>query len=119
MTIEKRVNTYEMLLRWSPATGEFQGAHVIDAVTFVDTDDDTASDPKLSDARPVTQAEFGVLLGEHAAGAIEAAGIQAARADAAEAELRTVSASLAEVEADRNAARALLVQMRDLTDAIT
>jgi len=119
MTIEKRVNTYEMLLRWNPATGEFRGAHVIDAVTFVDTDDDTASDPKLSDARPVTQAEFGELLGQHAAGAIEAAGVQAARADAAEAELQTVSAALAEAVADRDAVRALLVQMRDLTAAIT
>jgi hypothetical protein len=69
MAIERIAFLYEILWRGGP--DGFQGAHAIDLERIVDGDEVIAE--KLLDARPITEAEFGELLGANAAQAIEAA----------------------------------------------
>lgn len=108
--IEKRVTPYELLTRFG-LDGVWQGAHVIDAVRYVEADG-AVSDPTLQPPRAVTAAEFAELLGSQAAALIEAADAATARAATAEAALVVEVEARAAAEAQLNEALAQLAAVR-------
>ena len=80
MSIEKVTFPYEVLIRLGPKG--YQGSHVVDCTRVVEGD--TVHAETLGDARAVTLAECGALLGEQVADLIEQVERECARADTAE-----------------------------------
>jgi len=80
MPITRETRPYEILVRFNP--DGFQGAHVIDFDLFLE-DGKHVGTPTIGQARAITQAEVGDILGSQNALLIEAA--QAARDEKAEA----------------------------------
>jgi len=114
MAIQRTTHLYEVLYRGGP--GGFQGAHAVDLERVADGEQIYAE--TLLPARPITEAEFGDLLGGQSAALIEAADTARSERDmaitdrdaallerdAAVSAAETANARMAEVEAELAAA---------------
>lgn len=69
MSIEKKTDLYEILLRFGP--GGLQGAHAKDLISLVDTDAAVVLSAVEGPARPVTAAECAGLIGAEQASLVE------------------------------------------------
>lgn len=94
MAIKEIITRYELLVRFDDMTGEFKGAHAIDAVRYENTTAGTISHPVHTPARPITAAEFADMVGAEAARLIEAADAARLERDGALAQRDETAAAL-------------------------
>lgn len=69
MAIDKETHLYEILVRFGPEG--YRGSHVQDLIRVIDTETGQVYSEQPTDARPVTKAEIGSLIGAKNAGLIE------------------------------------------------